>query len=514
MTSLCDCRALPAGYRLVMSPTSGRPGSGGGPLGLRAAVRQGSLPRMSPTTDGDAEPGVGRALTLEAEVEAPPQALGRFGGVFESLRLRDFALFWSGALASNIGSWMQIYALSIVVYDLRHSSFDLGLVSFVSGVPVLVLALPAGAVADRVDRRRLLIGLQSLLLVQATALGVLYNVGRIGPHDPGGSLLLIAGLGIAGGACMALGAPAFQSMMPDLVPRRLLMNGIALNSAQFQSSRLLGPLAAAGLVLAGAGMGEIFYANAASFLFVIAALWAIRFRPRAAADEAAAPGGGGPGREGARQVSWHALTAGLRYARDDRAVGTLVLSTAIMTICSFPFMTLLPAIMGHWLGYSGRELSRVVAYVMAANGLGALAGALGVASLPHTARRDRLIPVALGLLGVLLAGLALSRWLWLTLALSTLAGAALMGSNSLTNTSLQAAAPGHLRGRVMSLYVLSFMGMMPISAIASGSLGQWIGPARAVLVGAVLLLAWTAVLMSRPQLLRGAGAEEEPRPQA
>jgi len=445
--------------------------------------------------------------TLEADAAAPPQSVGRGGGTFESFAHRDFRLFWSGALVSNIGSWMQAYALGIVVFGLRGSSFDLGLVNFLSGLPVLVLALPAGAIADRVDRRRLLIVIQVVLLLQAAALGALYNLGRLGPHDPVASLVRVAALGLVGGVSMAFMAPAFQSMLPDLVPRRLLLNGIALNSAQFQSSRLLGPLVAAGVVLAGAGMGEVFYVNAASFLFVIAALWAIRLDR--GAGPAAAPGGvhrATPDRDSWRQASWHALTAGLRYARADRAVGVLILSTAIMTVCAFPYMTLLPAIVHHSLGLSGRELSRTVAFVMAANGLGALAGALGVASLPAGFRRDRVIPLALAALALLLAAFALSRWLPLMLVLSTLGGMALLASNSLTNTSIQAAAPAHLRGRVMSLYVLSFLGMMPISGLLFGAVGQAVGPANAVLVGAVLLLAWTTVLLARPALLKPSDA--------
>jgi len=143
---------------------------------------------------------------------------------------------------------------------------------------------------------------------------------------------------------------------------------------------------------------------------------------------------------------------------------------------------------------------------MAANGLGALAGALAVAGLPATVGRNRLIPFTLGALAVLLIAFSLSRWLPLTLALSTLAGAALLASSSLTNTSIQMAVPGHLRGRVMALFVLAFMGMMPISGILSGSLGQAIGPAGAVFAGAVLLLAWAAVLIARPGLLRAGGS--------
>jgi len=449
-----------------------------------------------------------QTLTLEADIEAPLQAAGRQHGIFESFQHRDFTLFWLGALASNIGSWMQMYAFGIVVYSFRQSSFDLGLVSFLAGVPVLFLALPAGAIADRVDRRRMLILIQVVLLLQAVTLGVLYNVGLLSSSDPVGSLIRISLLGFVGGVFMAFMAPAFQSMLPDLVPRRLLMNGIALSSAQFQSARLLGPLAAAALVLAGAGMGEVFYVNAASFLFVIAALWAIRLRT-----------GSGHGRPDAtaetvarahstnwRLDSWHQLTAGLRYAREDRVVGMLILSTAIMTVFAFPYMTLLPAIVSTSLGLSGRELSRAVAFVMAANGLGALAGALVVAGLPPSVGRNRLIPFTLTALAVLLVAFALSHWLPLTLALSTLAGAALLASSSLTNTSIQMAVPGHLRGRVMALFVLAFMGMMPISSILSGSLGQKIGPAGAVLIGAVLLLAWAGVLIARPRLLRaGAG---------
>lgn len=445
-----------------------------------------------------------QTLTLEADVEAPPQAVARSRGPFESFQHRDFTLFWLGALVSNIGSWMQMYALGIVVFSFRKSSFDLGLVNFLGGIPVLFLALPAGAIADRVDRRKLLILIQAVLLLQATALGVLYNTGLLGSNDPVGSLVRVSLLGFVGGVFMSFMAPAFQSMLPDLVPRGLLMNGIALNSAQFQSARLLGPLVAAALVLSGAGMGEVFYVNAASFLFVIAALGAIRLRtgsghgrPHAAdgpADRARSTNW--------RLDSWHQLTAGLRYAREDRVVGVLILSTAVMTICAFPYMTLLPAIVSTSLGFSGKGLSRVVAFVMAANGLGALAGALVVASLPANVGRNRLIPFTLAALAVLLVGFALSHWLPLTLALSTLAGAALLASSSLTNTSIQVAVPGHLRGRVMALFVLAFMGMMPISSILFGSLGQKIGPAGAVAVGAVLLLAWAVLLFARPGLLR------------
>lgn len=415
--------------------------------------------------------------------------------MFESFAHRDFRLFWAGALVSNIGSWMQMYALSIVVFSFRRSSFDLGLVGFLGGIPTLFLALPAGAIADRVDRRRLLILIQVVLLVEAAVLGLLYNTGRLGSHDPVGSLAWVCALGLVVGVFMALQAPAFQSLMPDLVPRHLLMNGIALNSAQFQSSRLLGPLLAAGLVLAGAGMGEVFYVNSASFVFVIAALMAMRTRGRHVPDATEAAGE-------EREGPWRQLTAGIRYARQDRAVGMLILTTAFTVLFGFPYMVLLPAVVSSALGLTGAALSRAVAFVMAANGLGAVAGALVVASLPAGVRRDRIIPVALALLAVLLVGFALSRWLWLMLVFSVLAGGALLASTSLTNTSMQVAAPHRLRGRIMALFVMAFMGQMPIASILSGVLGQAVGPTNAVWIFALPLLAWALLLIARPALLR------------
>lgn len=430
--------------------------------------------------------------------------------MFESFRHRDFRLFWAGSLVSNVGTWMQMYAFSIVVFSFRRSSFDLGLVGFLSGIPTLFLALPAGAIADRVDRRRMLVLIQVVLLAQAAALGLLYNTGRLGPHDPVTSLVWVCALGLVAGTFMAFQAPAFQSLMPDLVPRELLMNGIALTSAQFQASRLLGPLLAAGLVLAGAGMGEVFYVNSASFLFVIAALLAMRTHGRHAPDAA---GPAGAGREG----PWRQLTAGVRHARHDRAVGMLVLTTAFTVLFGFPYMVLLPAVVSAALGLTGAELSRSVAFVMAANGLGAVAGALVVAALPAGLRRERVIPSTLAVLALLLVAFALSRRLPLMLLFSALAGAALLGATSLANTSMQVAAPRGLRGRIMALFVMAFMGMMPIASLCSGAVGQAVGPTNAVWIFALPLLAWGLLLVARPALLRpgpapGAGEAGPARP--
>jgi len=431
---------------------------------------------------------------LEAEEVAPPQPVVRKGGTFESFKHRDFSWFWAGALVSNIGTWMQTYALGIVVFAFRHSERDLGLINFISGIPVLFLALPGGVLADKVDRRKLLVGIQVILIAQAGALGWLYNAGRLSESHPRESLLLVAALGVVAGIFGALQFPAWQAMLPDLVPKESLLNAIALNSAQFQSTRLIGPLLAGALVLAGAGMGDIFYVNAASFLFVIAALWVIRPRQERASSAA-------PGRP--REGTIKTLMGGVAYARENRVVGVLIISTAVMTVFGFAYMTLLPAIVDKSLalaeGTAGYKQG--IALIMAANGLGAMIGALGVASLPKSVKRHRIIPLSLLGFGVMLLAFSLSRTLWLTSVVSAFAGVALMTTNSMTTTSIQASAPPHLRGRVMALFVMAFMGIMPVSGLVFGTLGQSIGPSNAVLIGSVFLIAWSLLLVARPQWL-------------
>ena len=247
----------------------------------------------------------------EADVAAPPGRIVRRGGTFESFAHRAYALFWSGAFVSNIGTWMQNYALGVLVYTFRSSEADLGIVNFVSGLPTLVLGLSAGALADRIDRRKLIIWVQVALMVQAAALGLLFSMGRLSSQHAIAALFWVAGLGLFGGVCTALGFPAWQAMLPDLVPRLTLLNAIVLNSAQFQSARLLGPLIAGAMVLAGLTLGDIFWVNAISFLFVIWALAVIR--PQF-----------GVARVADKESAWRRLTAGLRYTTtENRAAGLL-----------------------------------------------------------------------------------------------------------------------------------------------------------------------------------------------
>jgi MFS family permease len=474
-----------------------------GPLEKMAADVPDEGPRPLDVAENPEDVEAQDRLTIEADTVLPPAALVRRGWVastFESFRYRDFALFWSGALVSNVGTWMQNAALALVVYSFQASraAFNTGIVQGLAGLPVLFLAIPAGAVADRVDRRKLLIWIQVVLLLQAAAIGVLYDTKVLSSSQPLLSLVLVSTLGLIGGIFVAFQGPAFQSILPDLVPRESLMNGIALNSAQLQSSRMLGPAIVGGMVLIGAGLGLVFYINALSFLFVIAALLAIRTRVEFHA------GHGTEAVHGATEPNstWETLTAGVAYAREHSAIGLLILTTAFLVFFGFPYMIILTAIIHARFASAGtQQVQQLYSLVYMFNGMGALVGSLAIAGLRATIKRSRIIPLTLLAFAALLIAFSFAPSLPLMAVCSVLAGAAYISTSSLIMTSIQAAVPGHLRGRVMALFMMAFMGVMPLAAFAFGPLGQAIGPDRAVLVGAVVLFAWATVLILRPSWL-------------
>lgn len=418
---------------------------------------------------------------LEADAPSPEEAVLKEGvprrlGTFRSLGHRDYRYFFIGALLSNVGTWMQMIAQStLVVFVLKGTAISVGLVNFASTVPVFFLSLPAGAVADRINRRRLLIGAQALLLLQAMALGWLTQQHLI-------NMPVLLAIVFAGGLVVAFMFPAWQATLPDLVPKRDLMNAIALNSAQFNSARLVGP-AIASLVLARFGYASVFYINGVSFLAVIAALAVIHPHQEIRAGRG----------EGALQV----LTGGLRYARENPCVAAYLLTIAISTVFGFFYVSLMPLVAKSFgIGPAG------VGYLMAAAGLGAVAGALAVASLPHETRKDVLVKVALLFLGILLIGFAFSRSVWLSAVLLVGVGGAFMATTSGSNTAIQSTVPHHIRGRIMALFVLAFMGMMPFSALLGGVLGERFGIGPAIAMGGAVLVAHAALLILRPSLLQ------------
>jgi MFS family permease len=433
----------------------------------------------------DPSPPPFEAPTLQADAAGAPRSILRRLRTFDSFRFRDFRLFFAGALLSNVGSWMQLTALGWLVFDLTHRSSSLGIVNFLAGAPVFFLTVFTGVLADHVDRRWLIIATQVVLMVQAAMFGWLASTGHV-------TMAWVYGLSLIGGVASAFMSPAFQAMTPDLVPRESLMNAIALSSAQFNAARLVGPMAAAVVVVIfgrsqSAGVAEIFWVNAVSFLFVIWALAIIKPNQRRAEH----PDGETPTQR---------LVAGVRYALAHRRIWTHLLTAAMLTIFGMPFTTLLPAIARDSLhlgvsGYSG---------LLAANGLGALVGALGVASLPSSIKRESIVRVGLTVMASGAVALSFSHSVALSAAILVVMGIAFLSCVSSINTNLQTSVPHHLRGRVMSLFVMSFMGMMPFGALAFGALGDLLTPARAVLIGALVLLAWAATLFLRPTLLSDA----------
>jgi MFS family permease len=426
--------------------------------------------------------------TLEADAVGAPQGTLRRLRTFESFRFRDYRLFFSGALLSNVGSWMQTTALGWLVFDLTSKSSSLGIVNFLAGAPIFFLTIFTGALADHVNRRILLILTQIVLMLQAVMFGWLAMSGHV-------TMAWIYGLSLVGGIGQAFTSPAWQAMTPDLVPRDLLLNAIALSSAQFNAARLVGPMAAAVVIWVfghsqSSGVTEVFWVNAASFLFVIWALTVIRPKQQARPDSGETP--------------VQMLMAGVHYAAAHRRVWMHLLTATMLTIFGMPFSTLLPSIARGTLGLGASGYSGL----MAANGLGALTGALLVASLSHTVHREVIVRSGLTVMALGALVLSFSRSVPLTMVALAVMGVAFLATVSSINTNLQTAVPPHLRGRVMSLFVLSFMGMMPFGALAAGTLGDAIGTSWTILGGALVLLTWGVFLFIRPDMLcSGEGAD-------
>lgn len=439
---------------------------------------------MSPSTKRPVEPQAplpADVSTLEADASVPPRRILRGIRTFESFHYRDYRYFFAGALLSNVGTWTQTVALGWVVYALTRSSSTLGIVNFLSGIPIIFLTLFAGSLVDHADRRRLLLWAQVLLMIQAIAFAYLNHTGSM-------TIPWVYALTLAGGVVGALAMPAWQATIPNLVPRESLLNAVALSSAQFNAARLLGPMVT-GLIMAmfatneSLGITTVFAINAASFLFVIYALSVVH-----------------PTQEimnrGSRSLR-ETVGAGLVYVRHNPHVGYHLLSASMLTVFGTPFMTLLPAIAVERLGLGSTGYSGLMVF----NGMGALIGALAVASLPRSVRRERIIRMSLIVMAAGLIALSFSHSYALSCALLVVLGAAFLAAVSSINTNVQVAVPDELRGRVMALFVISFMGMMPFGALGFGWLGDRIGPSEAVLAGAVVLLVWALYLSARPRML-------------
>jgi MFS family permease len=410
--------------------------------------------------------------------EAPRPWLARVAG---ALTHRNFRLVWLAALGSTIGTWMQNYAQALLVFDLTQSKFYLGLDVFLGQLPVLLFMLIGGVIADRHDRRRLLTGSQYVQAFSAFTLAVLVWTGHVRYIWPVFALSFISGCG------QAFGGPAYQAMIPSLVPKRDLPNAIALNSTQFNLSRVVGPAAGAA-VLATIGTAWCFAVNGTSFFFVVFALAALQLPAHV---PSAAP-----------RAMLHELKSGLRYVGESRLMWTLTILVTISTFLSMPLLTVLPAFATEVLTGAGSHGTRL-SLLMAAQGLGAIVGALLVGLLDVTRHMGRILLLVQVALGLLITSFAMSTSLALSLALLFVGGMFFMALFSISFSLVQLTVPDHLRGRVVSIYMVALRGGGPIGGLVAGALADRYSVAGVMGVNGILLalIAGSILLFSRNSVL-------------
>lgn len=375
---------------------------------------------------------------------------------FGALRHRNFRLFILGQFVSLCGSWMQTVALGWLTLELSNSALQVGLVTTFGALPVLLFTLYGGVIADRVNRRRALLVLQSLLLCEALALGILTALHVI-------TVPMLYALAFVGGLVSAFEIPIRQSWQVELVGKNDLMNAIALNSSAFNLSRVVGP-AIAGTLIATAGSAVCFLLNAASFLAVLIGLFMIRPVPSLALQV--------PARRAA-------LREGIAHVFGRPWPRALVSLTAVFSVFGASFIAILPVYSRDVLhagpgGYGA---------IMSAFGVGAAAGALSIAAVGHRFRREGTALGAGITLGTGLLLLGLTHHLALALALAVVCGLSMALSAIMTNTLLQSDAPDHLRGQVMGFYSFIVVGLAPFGSLQAGWISEHAGTTTAILVG-------------------------------
>lgn len=418
-------------------------------------------------TGGPTESPTARPADSPTAIPSLRQAPAAFG----ALRHRNFRLFYGGQLVSLAGTWMGATAQAWLVLVLTDSPFYVGLVGALGSFPVLLLALFAGTVADRMSKLRLVIITQSTAMVLAFVMAALVLTDRI-------TVAYIIVIATLLGAVNAFDVPARQSFFVEMVGKDDLMNAIALNSSAFNVTRVLGP-AVAGIVIGKLGVGVCFLLNGLSFLAVLTALFAIRlppYRPTALPPS-----------------TWAHIRQGLRYVTGDRRVSAIVLNIAALSIFGFPFLVLMPVVARDVLGRGAVEFG----WMSSAVGAGALVGALMLAAFARRLPKGQMLRWASMGFGIILFAFSLSRSLPLSLAVLVLTGFAMIVNTATTNTLLQTLTPDDLRGRVMSVFTLAFVGMGPIGALQAGMLADRVGAPTTLMVGGLICVLFTFALFRR-----------------
>jgi MFS family permease len=417
------------------------------------------------------------AISVPQDNEATPgEHQSRVPAMFRALRYRNYRLFFSGQLISVIGTWMQSVAQSWLVYRLTGSSLLLGLVGFAGQIPVFLLASVGGMVADRRSRHRMVITTQTSAMLLAFILSALTLLGHIKVWE---IMVLASSLGLVN----AFDIPARQAFVVEMVNPRDLVNAIALNSAMVNGARILGP-AVAGVTVAAIGEGWCFFANGASYIAVIVGLLLMVVTPRSRDSQSS----------GLRSVvegfHWVARTAPIR---------ALLLLLGLVSLTGMPYMVLMPIFADRIL-HSG---ARGMGLLMGAAGMGALVATMVLAARHGVHGLGRWVMFASMGFGASLILFSFSRWFWLSMLLVMPAGFSMILQMASSNTLIQTMVPDELRGRVMAVYSMMFMGMAPFGALLSGVIAQHMGAPLTVRLGGIVSLVGGATFALRWPGMRG-----------
>ena len=388
--------------------------------------------------------------------------------MLRTLRYRNYRLFFGGQIVSLVGTWITTTATSWLVYRLTGSALLLGVVGFAGQFPAFLLGPFAGIVVDRHDRHRLLVVTQTMSMLQSFALAALTLSGHI-------TIGLIIALNIVQGIVNAFDMPGRQSFLIQMIENKAdLGNAIALNSSMVNAARLLGP-SIAGVVIAAVGEGWCFFIDGVSYLAVIAALVMMRIT---AADRR----GAGRGR------ALHEFREGFSYAFGFRPIRSIILLLAIVSLVGVPYTVLMP-IFAAEIFHGGPH---TLGLLMTSSGVGALAGALWLAARKSVVGLGRIIPAAGTLFGAGLIFFSFSRTLWIALPFMVITGFGFMTQMAASNTVIQTIVDDAKRGRVMSFYMMAFLGTVPFGSLIAGSLSSRIGAPHTLLVGGICCVAGAA----------------------
>ena len=379
--------------------------------------------------------------------------------MFSSLKVRNFRLYWFGTLISLMGTWIQIVAQSWLVFQLTNSAFLLGVVGFLGSIPVFFLSLFAGVLADRMNKRIILIATQVAFMVLAFVLAILTDIKLITPAQ-------IMFLAVLNGIVMAFDAPTRQAVVVELVGKNHLFNAIALNSVAFNSSRVIGP-ALCGILVASIGIAGCFYVNGISFLGVIIALLLIRINNI-------------PHHE--NNTAFKDLKEGLQCIKNNRAILILVSMVGVVSLFGISYAILMPIFAEQILGVGIKGLG----VLMSSSGIGAFIAALILAQLCDVKYKGRFIITSSIIFSLSLVLFSLSRSYIFSLFTLLLIGGSSVMAVALINTLLQTMVKDEFRGRVMSAFMLTFAGIMPFGNLIAGSLAHSLGVSFTVLISGII----------------------------